>query len=486
MQFKTADLLVAAILSGDATSSHSFDLARLLTNQGVAVCIHSNSGIGPLPPDIRALTKETHPGDYLPTSHITILQYPIWFPLAERFREASGAAVFWYHGVTPPSFWGTDTERDILARAEAGTQLAWYAHLAVADSPFIAQELHRHSGYPLERIRIVPLGLDTTAFRQKPSAIVLNTLRRRLKLVGKRVLLYTGRVAGNKRIELLIEALARLKDAYPDLHLLVVGDTEATAAYRETAAKLRAHVQRLGLGSCVTFTGRVASIEPYYHLAEVYLSASQHEGFGLPLIEAMAAGVPVIASASGAMPWVLNADTSDAEAAGLLFPAGDAGALVQQVRRILDEPGLRQVLIERGYRRIEYFSRERFNLRAAKVLSEAEALAQQGPPPAAYRPTNRLYDQADISLRNYRVRSRVPILGPLIEWIRYNSTTHVKEAYLDRIIERQVLYNRLLADEICRLQAQVTQLKERVGCDESDGMTEDGSDSNESENQGAQ
>ncbi len=473
MSIRTCDILAGNLHEGDATSAHAFELTRLLQSHDVTVRIHCNYPIGPLPEDIRPVTRTTHPGDYIPAADLTILEYPLWYPLAERFRDVPGAKVFWYHGVTPPALWGTDIQRDLLARAEAGTELAWYAHLAVTASPFTAQELRSHSGYPQECIRTVPLGVDIAAFRQKPPPSELRSHRRKWKLEHKRVLLYTGRVAGNKRIDLLIQALARLRDEYPDLHLLIVGDTKGAPAYREVAAKLRAQADQLDLTSHVTFTGWVPAITPYYHLAEVYVTGSQHEGFGVPLLEAMAAGVPVIASASGAMPWVLNAQTSEAEAAGLLFPEGDVDALARQVSRVLEEPALRGALIERGYERVGYFSQEQFNLRAAKVLHEVNALSRQGPPPAAYRPQNRIYDQADVSLRNYRVRSKLPVLGPLIEWIRRNSTTHVKEAYLDRIIERQVLYNRLLAGEIFQLRAEIARLHKELGRDAESGRIDE-------------
>jgi glycosyltransferase involved in cell wall biosynthesis len=477
MSIRTCDILMGNLHEGDATSAHAFELTRLLQSHGVAVRIHCNYPVGPLPEDIQPLSRTTHPGDYAPAADLTILEYPLWYPLAERFRDVHGAKVFWYHGVTPPALWATDTERDLLTRAEAGTELAWYAHLAVTTSPFTARELHRHSGYPQGRIRTVPLGVDIATFRQKPSSSLLRSHLHKWKLEHKRVLLYTGRVAGNKRIDLLIQALARLKDVYRDLHLLIVGDTKGAPAYREVAAKLRAQADQLGLTSHVTFTGWVPAITPYYHLADVYVTASQHEGFGVPLLEAMAAGVPVIASASGAMPWVLKAQTSNTEPAGLLFPEGDVDALARQVSRVLEEPALRGALIERGYERVGHFSQEQFNLRATKVLDEANALARRGPPPAAYRPQNRLYDQADVSLRNYRVRSKVPVLGPLIEWIRRNSTSHIKEAYLDRIIERQVLYNRLLAREIFQLRAEIARLHKERGRDaESGGIDEDSLD----------
>jgi len=69
----------------------------------------------------------------------------------------------------------------------------------------------------------------------------------------------------------------------------------------------------------------------------------------------------------------------------------------------------------------------------------------------------------------------VPVLGPLIEWIRRNSTTHVKEAYLDRIIERQVLYNRMLASEILQLRAEIARLHKERGRDTESGSTDEDS-----------
>jgi len=119
-------------------------------------------------------------------------------------------------------------------------------------------------------------------------------------------------------------------------------------------------------------------------------------------------------------------------------------------------------MIERGHRRAAHFGVERFNARAAEVIAEAVMLARQGSPPDPGYLRSPLFAQADVALRHHRVHSGVPLLGRLIEWVRINSTTHVKEAYLDRIVERQVLYNRLLADEIQRLHQEITALRAQL------------------------
>jgi len=456
MSFRTVDILSHSVRSGDATSNHTFDLARVLTAQGarVRICCTYPPGSA-LPPDRRDLVQVFHYADYRPAAELTILQYPIWFPLAERFRQAEGVAVFWYHGVTPPSFMGTLDGRDRLVNAQQRTELAWHAHLAVCTSPYTAQELHSLSGYPEERLRVAPLGIDTTSFSHAPDPATAAQLRGRWKLDGQRVLLYVGRIAGNKRIDLLIEALARL--AQPDLRLLIVGNLVGDPATTEIHAQLVRQAHDLGVADRVTFTGKVARVEPYLHLAQVVVLPSQHEGFGVPLVEAMAAGAPVIASASGAMPWVLGVD--EGEPAGLVFAPGDVGALTEAVTRVLDEPGLADRLTARGRRRADEFSRQRFDERTLAALTDAAELARQGPPPAATQRATLLYEQADVALRAYRVRSKLPVVGRLLEWLRYNLTVHVKEVYVDRVIEQQVNYNRRLAAEIAELRAEIAALK---------------------------
>ncbi|HXF61800.1 MAG TPA: hypothetical protein VNK95_09285, partial [Caldilineaceae bacterium] len=78
------------------------------------------------------------------------------------------------------------------------------------------------------------------------------------------------------------------------------------------------------------------------------------------------------------------------------------------------------------------------------------------------RPTSPLHQYTDVALRTYRIKSTLPVVGPLIEWIRHNMTVHIKEAYLDRIIEQQVNLNRLLVEEIAALQDDVARLQADV------------------------
>lgn len=459
MPERTCHILVYRLYEGDAVSQHTFELARIVAELGMRPAIFSTYGLGDLPADIRPIAATMDYAGYTASADLTILQYPLWFPLAERFRGITGAGIFWYHGVTPPELWPEEDGRDLLETAQARTDLAHYAQLAVAASPFTAAELRRHSGCPAGLLRVVPLGIDVQRFGTPPRLDLLASLRRRWRLERKRVLLYVGRVAGNKRIDLLIDALALLAPAHPDLHLLIVGDTQDGVVTQELAAALRRRAAEHGLGRRVTFTGRVADVAPYYHLAHAYVQASQHEGFGAPLVEAMAAGVPVAASADGAMPWLLAGEGAPEEAAGLLFASGDAADLARAVERLLVAPGLRERLATRGRRRAQEFSTAAFRVRAAAVICEAVELAKHTPPPAASMPLSELDEAADIALREVGVEGR---LGRGEAALRAAATSHIKEAYFDRMVERQVNFNRRLIGVLRGLDGELRSLEART------------------------
>jgi FkbM family methyltransferase len=266
-------------------------------------------------------------------------------------------------------------------------------------------------------------------------------------------------MAGNKRIDLLIDALSIVRQSVPNAVLLLVGDDRGNPAIAETAAKARARAEELGLTSQVIFTGVVDDQAPYYRLAEVYATASLHEGFGVPLIEAMASGVPVVASNATAHPWVVGE-------AGLLAEPGAAPDLAAQIVRVLTDDQLHGELVQRGLARAKEFSLEHFEAGWGKIAAEAtEWLPDQPFPHVRSLPTATperaaalaqaradelkwLDAAADVMQRGYVVRSNAPLVGPLIAWVRRNLTSHLREPYLDPTLERQVAFNREVAQAL--------------------------------------
>ncbi len=393
-------------------------------------------------------------------SDLYIYHYPGRYALVESIRGIErGTVIFYYHNVTPPELWGSDIGRDSLMQDIEGSALIHYADLCITPSPFNKQDLVGRLGYAPDRIYVLPLAVDLERFNlggRDPKLI------QRYKLEGQRVLLFVGRMAGNKRIDILIEALARVKSRIPNTRLLLVGDDRSNPAFRPIVAAAQACAAELGIARDVIWTGRVDELPPYFRLADAFVTASLHEGFGQPLIEAMACGVPVIASRAGAMPWVLDT-------AGLLCEPGSADDLAEKVLTVLKDANLRQMLVERGLERVQAFSLERYEANLAEIVDqavtytlpeippepaeEASEETQTQPAPAASRDelilnvlTDEIKAQSDIALSGYVVRSRMPLLGPFIAWVRRNLTSHLREPYLDPMIERQVALNRRMAE----------------------------------------
>ena len=110
-------------------------------------------------------------------------------------------------------------------------------------------------------------------------------------------------------------------------------------------------VERLDIGDAVTFHGSVPddALDRHYSTASVYASASEHEGFCVPLIEAMAAGLPIVARDAAAVPETLGD-------AGLLVPGPDAVAMAFALDRVLGDPMLHQSMVAAGKRRATSYS----------------------------------------------------------------------------------------------------------------------------------
>ncbi len=309
---------------------------RYSLRQGDQVQVYVSYPPHLVPDDLAALARVIAPADlmtrreaHFAQSDLYVYHYPSRHPLMESMLTLErGAVVLYYHNVTPPDLWGSSFERETLERSVAGVStLTAYADLIVTPSEFNAEQLVRDHGVDRDRIRVLPLAvaLDRFAPGSKEAALL-----RQYDLYGKRVIAFVGRMAGNKRIDLLVEALPTVRQRVPNAVLLLIGDDRSNPAIAETVAKAKTRAQELSVVSQVIFTGVVDDQAPYYRLADVYASASLHEGFGVPLIEAMASGVPIVASKATAHPWVIGE-------AGLLAEPGNAVDLAEQIVRVLTD-----------------------------------------------------------------------------------------------------------------------------------------------------
>ncbi|BBL81179.1 glycosyl transferase family 1 [Rubrobacter xylanophilus] len=214
----------------------------------------------------------------------------------------------------------------------------------VAVSEHTRSDVVRRLGIPEERVRVIHNGLDHGLYRPV----------RGPRPLANPYVLFVGAEHPRKNLKTLLGAFAALKRdrRFRRLKLLKVGDAgNPEAHFRRPVEK---EIRRLGLRGEVVFAGRVPQelMPLYYSHAECLAFPSLYEGFGLPPLEAMACGCPVVASNASAVPEV-------AGEAALLADPRDPRALAGALERVLSDGGLRRSLSRRGFARASLFTWER-------------------------------------------------------------------------------------------------------------------------------
>jgi len=229
------------------------------------------------------------------------------------------------------------------------------ADALVAVSQYTKDALIDRLGADAARITVVHHGVDPRFSR--PDAGTIGAMKARLGL-ARPYLLFVGTAEPRKNLPRLLEAYARLRaEGHADLCLVVAGKS----AWGSQA--LRERIARLALQDDVVLTGPVDAVDlpALYAGAEVFSLPSIAEGFGMPLLEAMACGTPVVASNSTALPEVYG------DAAIGVDPL-DSDALADAIARIRSDAALRAALVERGLRRAATFSWQASAQRLASVF----------------------------------------------------------------------------------------------------------------------
>ncbi|HEY7640170.1 MAG TPA: glycosyltransferase, partial [Steroidobacteraceae bacterium] len=188
------------------------------------------------------------------------------------------------------------------------------AHATVAISAEIEAALARRLGTATRVVRI-PNGLELGAPAGDRAA-----LRRRLGLPDGLLAIYTGRLSRAKGLPMLLAVWTQIAREYPDAHLVLVGSGDRS--FDGCELELRECVRRAQLDSRVTFTGHVENVHDYLHASDLFVSCSDSEGFGLSLVEAMAAGLPCVSTAVGVAPEIIRERHE-----GWLVPVRDPAAL---------------------------------------------------------------------------------------------------------------------------------------------------------------
>ena len=253
-----------------------------------------------------------------------------------------------------------------VKRRWLGTMLprsARRARVVLTPSDPTSDSVSGRLGVPRDRVLTVPHGVE----RPIPSpAGLLAEVKQRYRL-GRQVVLYPAITYPHKDHLTLVAAFARLAVDRPDLTLVLTGGPGPSEG--QVAAAIRAS----GLGAQVRRTGRIpwSDLQALYELATVVAVPSRFEGFGAPALEAMASGVPVVASNTTALPWVLDD-------AGILVPPGDVDGWVQALASVLDDPDRQRELSDAGRLRADRFGWRRAGTALATGYRRALAIGEDG------------------------------------------------------------------------------------------------------------
>ena len=274
------DMLIPELASRDAIGTHALLQRDLLAELGATVRFVAQQP-SPLDEAVTLVSAWRDPAD------VVILQHGIGSLVAEAVIDQQVPCVLNYHNITPASFvepWNPDRVAGLRWGRTQIHQLAPLCQRALCPSQFNADELLA-AGYA--DVRVVPVmrrAPDPAA--RAPSSTPL--------------ILFVGRVTSNKRHEDAIAAFSLIIDEHPDARLVFVGSS-ASAEYHRS---LEQFARVLGLSEQIDFVGSVSDddLRAWYARASVFLCVSEHEGFCVPLVEAMSAGVPIVALRAAAVP----------------------------------------------------------------------------------------------------------------------------------------------------------------------------------------
>lgn len=347
------DQLIPAFHRGDAIGDTAFHMKKFFLSQGLSsqiYCLESDRG----------LEKERAPFASFrepASSDITILHFALPSPLSQAFSNLQSRKIIIYHNITPPEFFADfspEMERISCLGREELESLVPHVNLALADSEYNRQEL-LELGF--KNADVFPLFVDFEKYEKPLSNFVHDLFN------DERInVLFVGRIVPNKKIEDLIKVIFYYKKYIsPLVRLIVVGKTTSLPKYYQSLVRL---ADEFYLNpEEISFTGHIPDEELFaiYKASDVFLSMSEHEGFGLPFVESMIFDLPIVAYDSTAVPYTLGG-------AGVLVRDKRVDYLGELVHLVAHDKKLKENIIEGQCRRLEEFKKEELEKVLLRVL----------------------------------------------------------------------------------------------------------------------
>jgi glycosyltransferase involved in cell wall biosynthesis len=343
------------VSSGDATSDHAFLIRGWLRELGFESEIFSPVFDEELASEVRQFTPNS-----FSSRDPVIYHHTIGSDILNDLLKRRVPMILIYHNITPPEFFSSSDPvlANLLVKGrEQLREIQPLVRLALGASDYSEQELKE---FGFESTGVLPIVLNESAY----DSPVDKQLQAKIQ-EGAPTLLFVGRVAPNKRQEDLVKLLFFVRQILPRARLMLVGSLKAS----EYVDWLQRFIDRHGLADAVTLAGHVTHQEMVtcYRSADIFVSMSEHEGFGKPLIESMYCGLPVLAYSAAAIPYT----TGDA---GVLFTRKEFEPLSEMVRMLYEDQDLRQRIIDTQMRRVQAFLEPTVKQQFAGYLAQLKLL----------------------------------------------------------------------------------------------------------------
>jgi glycosyltransferase involved in cell wall biosynthesis len=365
-EYKAIHQFHSGTAQGDAITQQMFELQVYLRRMGYTSEIFAEHVADGLRERIHSI------GGYDGSSaNLLLIHHSLGYSIFDEVISRPDDVVAIYHNVTPENYFSEPAFREAIRLGRQQLSLlALRATAAVADSNFNRQEM---LAVGFRRVEVLPVRTNYSEF--VPAS----------RESGHRSTdwLYVGRIVGNKCQHELVRAFAVYVKSFDDKNarLVLIGDTSRA----DYVAVVREEARRLGVGDRVVLLGKVSDqqLRSAFVGAGVFVSLSEHEGFGVPILEAMAARVPVVAYGAAAVPETMGG-------AGILLRTKKPEIVAATVQALTTDPDLKAKLVARQDVRV--LDVQSFNVEGllAGVISRASGAAQplevqvQGPFETSY------------------------------------------------------------------------------------------------------
>ncbi len=336
--------LLTTLSFGDAVSNDTIALRDVIADMGYDTGIYAENIDSRLP---KALAQHVQKLKDLKQDDIIIYHKSTGTDLSFSLESYPCRKFMIYHNITPPEFfvpYNTAAASLTEYGLEGVKHLADQVEYCMADSEFNKQNL-RDFGYTCP-IDVRPILIPFEDYEKKPDEAILH----RFTQDGWTNIVFVGRIAPNKKQENVIRTFYHYKKLNPKSRLIFVGSYQGMENYYE---RLQTYVQALELPD-VIFTGHIkfAEILAYYRAADVFLCMSEHEGFCVPLVEAMFFEVPVIAYDTSAIAYTLGGS-------GILLKDNDPLEAAMMIDRLVTDEALQKQVIDGQNKRLADFRYEK-------------------------------------------------------------------------------------------------------------------------------